>query len=180
MKQKHNHLKPRIIFFIILIFLIQAACTYKHIPIAVVREKVLRFGPVPLPLNENIKTGLTNYLKAGGDTRNPGPVDFFLANKTFYSGLLDLLSRQDKKIEIEDIFSKEKGIYKIAYKGFQAPIIYDLIDASRETPDEGSFGPLAVSDGHLLWIFSRDENNNITGLMLTVPFRQEIIHYDKN
>jgi hypothetical protein len=146
----------------------------------VVREKVLRFGPVSLPLNEEIKKELNNYIRAGGDTRKPGPVAFFLTNKTFYSGLIDLLSREDKKIKIEDLFSKEKGIYKIAYKGFQAPIIYDIIDATRETPNEGSFGPLAVSDGHLLWIFYRDANNNITELALTVPYKQEITQYDKN
>jgi hypothetical protein len=178
MKRKHNHLKVRIIYVLVLIFLVQTACIYKHIPIVVVREKVLRFGPVPIPLNEEIKKELKNYIRTGGDTRNSGPVAFFLTNETFYSGLLDLLSRKDKKIEIENFFSKEKGIYKIAYKGFQAPIIYDIIDATMETPNEGSFGPLAVSDGHLFWVFYRDENNNITELMVTVPFRQKIIHYE--
>lgn len=177
MKRKHNHLKARIIYVLILIFLVQTACTYKYIPLVVVREQVLRFGPVPLPLNEENKQKLMDYIKEGGDTRNTGPVAFFLTNEPFYSNLLELLSRKDKEIKIEDFFSKEKGIYKITYKGFQTPIIYDIIDATRETPNEGNLGPLSVSDGHLMWIFYRDEKNNITGLMLTVPFRQKIIHF---
>jgi hypothetical protein len=180
MKRKSNYLKVRIIYFLLLIFLVQIACLYKQVPIVVIREKVLRFGPVPLPLKEQIKKELKNYIMAGGDTRNSGPVAFFLTNETFYSGLLDLLSRKDKKIEIEDLFLIEKGIYKIAYKGFHKPIIYDVIDATREKPIEESFGPIAMSDGYLLWIFYRDKNNNITELVLTVPYRQEIIHYGKN
>ncbi|MGD2091031.1 MAG: hypothetical protein PVH61_32955 [Candidatus Aminicenantes bacterium] len=180
MKGNPNDLKIRVVYVLILIFIIQTACTYQQIPLVAVREKVLCFGPVPIPLNEEIKKDLETYIRAGGDTRNSGPVAFFLTNKTFYSGLIDLLSGEDRKIKIEDLFLKDNGIYKIAYKGFQPPIIYDVIDARRETPNEGEGGPFAVSDGHLIWIFYRDEHNNITELVLTVPFRDKITHYDKN
>ena len=171
MKRNHNYLKTRIIYFLILIFLIQTACFYKLVPIVVVREKVLRFGPAPLPLNESDQRNLKKYIRAGGDIRETGPVDFYIENKTFYTGLLQLFSEEDKKIKIKDFFSMEEGIYKITYKGFQGPIVYDIIDATREKPTERGFGPLALSDGHLWWIFYRNQDNIITGLVVTLPYR---------
>ena len=151
MKRNRNFLKIRIIYFLILIFVIQTACLYKPVPIVVVREKVLRFGPAPLPLNEDDQKSLENYIRAGGDIRRTGLVDFYIEKKAFYTGLLELFSRVDKKIKIKDFFSKEEEIYQITYEGFQEPIVYDIIDATRETPTERGFGPLAVSDGAVLW-----------------------------
>ncbi len=171
MKRNHNYLKIRIVYFLILIFLIQTACSYRPVPIAVVREKVLRFGPAPLPLNESDQQDLKEFIRAGGDIRETDPADFYLENKTFYTGLLEHFSGEDKKIKILDFFSKEKGIYKIAYEGFREPIVYDIIDATREKPTEGGFGPLAVSDGHLWWIFYRNQDNIITSLVVTLPYR---------
>jgi len=171
MKRKHNYLRVRIIYFLILIFVIQTACLYKPVPIVVVREKVLRFGPAPLPLNQVDQRNLEKYIRAGGDIRRTDAATFYIKNKAFYTGLLEIFSRVDKKIKIKDFFSKEEGIYKIAHKGFQGPIVYDIIDATREKPTERSFSPLAVSDGHLWWIFYRDRDNTITGLVVTLPYR---------
>lgn len=180
MKRNHNYLKIGIIYFIILIFLIQTACSYKSVPVVVVREKVLRFGPAPVPLNEDDQRNLEKYIRVGGDIRRTELVDFYIENKTFYRGLLELFSRVDKKIKIKDFFSKEKEIYKVAYKGFQGPIVYDIIDATREKPTERGFGPLAVSDGRLWWILYRDRDNTITGLVVTLPYKLYIKKKTKN
>ena len=171
MKRNLNDLKIRVVYFLILIFFIQTACLYKPVPVVVVREKILRFGPAPLPLNEGDQENLEDYIRDSGDTTGTASAAFYIENKAFYTALLELLSRDDKKIKIQDFFSEEEGIYKIAYKGFRKPIVYDIIDATRDTPTEGSFGPLAVSDGHLWWIFYRDNDNTIISLVVTLPFR---------
>jgi hypothetical protein len=174
-------LKTTIIYSLLLLFLLPTACTHKPFPLVVVREKVLRFQAGSLPLQDEAKNALNKYLQSGGDLRKTGPVDFYLKNERFYTGLLDLLSVTGRAIKVTDLFSQEKGIYKIAYNGFKAPVVYDIIDATRETPAaEGSFGPLAVSDGHLWWIFFRDRDNTLTGLIVTVPYHQEIDHFGEN
>ena len=170
MKRNLKDLNIRVVYFLILIFFIQTACCYKPVPTVVVREEVLRFGPVPLPLNEENQQKLEKYIKFGGDKRRTKTAPFYIENKAFYTGLFELFSRNDK-IKVKDIFAKEEGIYKIAYKGFQRPIVFNIIDATRKEPITRSFGPLAVSDGDLWWIFFRDEDNTITGLVVTLPYR---------
>ena len=181
MNIKRHFSKTGIIYFLLLLLLLPPACIHKPFPLVVVREKVLRFRAEPLPLNDETKEALKNYLKSGGDTRKTGPVDFYIKNERFYTGLLDLLSVNDRPIKVADLFSQVNGIYKIAYSGFQNPVFYDIIDATRETPAaEESFGPLAVSDGHLWWIFSRDNHNILTGLIVTVLIDQGISHFGEN
>jgi hypothetical protein len=143
MKRQHNHLKVRIIYVLVLIFLVQTACIYKHIPIVVVREKVLRFGPVPIPLNEEIKKELKNYIRTGGDTRNSGPVAFFLTNETFYSGLLDLLSRKDKKEYI-----------KLPTKDFKHPLFMTLSMPPGKRQMRGVLVPLPCQTGIYFGFFT--------------------------
>lgn len=171
----------RVIFLLLLVFFIQSACCHNQVPVVVVREYDLRFGPESVPLNDNTRDALEKYIKAGGDKNKTGPIEFYLINKTFYKTLLTHFSRLDKKANVQDFFSKNKGLYRLNYQGFQEPIIYDIIDATQKRPaSEKNFSPLAVSDGHLVWIFYRDENDNIIKLMLTLPYNKKIIHYRNN
>jgi hypothetical protein len=140
----------------------------------VVRESDLRFGPVNLPLEEEIKPELISYLKAGGDKANKDIVNFY--NEKFYQSLLAFLSG-NKVLKITDIFvsnvSKE-GIYALSASAgawFQEPIVLTVVDATQKRPSsEQSYGPIVVSDGHLWWIFYRDPGNKfLSKLLVTLP-----------
>ena len=131
----------------------------------------LRFGPVPLPLNEKTKHELKNYIRSGGDKKNPGPVPFYLQKKKSYEELLFFLSSKGM-FRVSDIFTMQKGLYQVnprVSKWFKGPVVLSIIDPTQKRPSsEKSFGPLAVSDGHLWWIFYRNKNNQIVRLKLTV------------
>ncbi len=165
----------KVIGFILLILCIQGG-SYKSYCIeqgleVKVREMNLTFGSVPLPLDEKTRNELKNYLRSGGDKRNTGPVPIYLHKKKSYEELLDFLSSKGM-FNVRDIFTINKGLYRLNHRGrkwFNGPVVLSIIDATEKRPlSEKSFGPLAVSDGHLWWIFYRNKTNQIVRLKLTV------------
>lgn len=171
----NRHLVVKVIGFLVLILCIQngfykSYCIERG-PVVVVREMDLSFGPVPLPLNEKIKLELRNYIRSGGDRKNTGPATFYLPKKKFYEELFLFLSSK-RMFRFSDIFTMQKGLYHVnprVNKWFKGPVVLSIIDATQKRPlSEKSFGPLAVSDGNLWWIFYRNKNNQIVRLKLTI------------
>jgi len=171
----NRHLAVKVTGLILLILCIQSGfyksyCIERE-AVVVVREMDLRFGPVPLPLDEKTKNDLKNYIKSGGDIKNPGPANFYLQKRKSYEALLFFLSRKEL-FRVSDIFTRQKGLYQVnprVSKWLKGPVVLSIIDATQKRPaSEKSFGPLAVSDGHLWWIFYRNKKNQIVRLKLTV------------
>jgi hypothetical protein len=171
----NRHLVLKVIGFILLILCIQSG-SYKSYcleqgPVVVVREMDLRFGPVRLPLNEKTKNELKDYIRSGGDKRNTGPAPFYLHKKKSYEQLLYFLSSKGL-FRVSDIFTRKKELYQInprVSKWFRGPVVSSIIDATEKRPlSEKSYGPLAVSDGHLWWIFYRNKMDQIVRLKLTI------------
>lgn len=170
-----RHLVAKVIGFILLILCIAGSSNNSYCiergPEVVVREADLRFGPVPLPLDEKTRNELKNYIRSGGDKNKTGPIGFYLHKKESYEKLIDFLSRK-KEFQVSDIFTKMKGLYEVnprVSKWFKGPVVLSIIDATEKRPlSEKNFSPLAVSDGHLWWIFYRNEKHQIFQLKLTV------------
>jgi hypothetical protein len=172
----NRHIVVRVFGFILLILCIPWS-SYKSYciergPVVVVREAGLRFGPVPLPLDEKTRNELKNYIRSGGDKSNTGPAGFYINKKKSYEELLEFLSSKGVYL-VNDIFTKKKMLYEVntvVSKWFKGPVVLSIIDATQERPlSEKSFSPLAVSDGHLWWIFYRNKKNQIVQLKLTIP-----------
>lgn len=178
----NRHLVLKVIGFILLILCIPGISYYSYCieqgPVAVVvREMDLSFGPVPLPLNKKTKSELKNFIRSGGDKRNTGPAPFYPHKKKSYEDLLYFLSSKGM-FRVSDIFTekkgKKKGLYQVnpgVSRWFRGPVALTIIDATRKRPwTESSYGPLAVSDGHLWWIFYRNKKGQIYQLKLTQTF----------
>jgi hypothetical protein len=171
----NRHLGVKVIGFILLILCIQGGfykcyCIEKG-PVVAVREMELCFGPVPLPLNEKTKNELRDYIRSGGDIRNTGPAGFYLHKKKAYERLIYFLASKGM-FQVSDLFTMKKGAYQVnprVSQWFKGPVVLSIIDATQKRPlSEKSFGPLAVSDGYLWWIFYRNEKNQIVRLKLTI------------
>ena len=171
----------RLLGLILVIFWFQGSFAINYClergPVVVVREADLRFGPVPLPLTEETRKGLMKYIKSGGDILYTDPAPYYFKLKESYAQLLDFLSGKDR-ITVGDLFTTVKGIYRVntgARRWFKGPVVLDIIDATQKRPAaERSFGPLAVSDGNLWWIFYRGNKDQIGLVLVTAPVSGQI------
>lgn len=171
----HRHLVVKVIGFILLSFCIQGGfyeCYgIEKGPVAVVREMDLCIGPLPLPLNEQTKNELRDYLRAGGDKKNTGPAGFYLHKKKAYEELISFLSGKGM-FQVSDLFTMKKGLFQVnprVSRWFKEPVVLSIIDATEKRPSsEKGIGPLAVSDGYFWWIFYRNEENQLVRLKLTI------------
>jgi hypothetical protein len=167
--------------FMLMILLLQGSFYFNYGrergQVVVVREADLRFGPVPLPLASETRDELMGYIKSGGDVLHTDPAPYYFKLKDFYTQLLDFLSSKDK-IKVGDLFTKVKGLYRVnprAGRWFKGPVILGVIDATQKRPAaERGFGPLAVSDGNLWWIFYRGNKEQLGLVLVTVPVTGQI------
>lgn len=145
-------IKHRFILFIIVVVFLYPACRPKTVPFAVVREANFRVGPVDLPLNDEGKKMLADFLLKGGDNRH-SVIAAPDAPKA-YAALFVLLS--DDTFLRRSKFRKEGDIGKISKtleQWFEKFIVYSLIDSQKERPP--IVAPISLKDknGKYWWVF---------------------------
>jgi hypothetical protein len=178
MKRKRFFVLKEIIIVTVLGIIVYTGCVYnaKQIPIVVIRETQLRTCKMVLPLNGESKKKLVEYLKKGGDWEIPDISPYY--KKDFYDRLLGLLDDDDSKIEMTDLFTKEtKEVWVLkedtakCFRSFRKYPIYGVVDSCLERPNLFSYKPFSLFDGHLWWVFYRDEGdpNWIHFVQVTLP-----------
>jgi UDP-2,3-diacylglucosamine pyrophosphatase LpxH len=151
------------------------------IPFVTVREANLRHGPIDLPLSETDREEILSFLQRGGNWGNRDVTDFHAPRH--YSGLLDLLSNPEflyshnfrNKNQIDMISPRMR-------RWFHDPIIYQIIDASRERPPVHN--PMSISDGKYWWIFYTQKDSpdahdaQLVSLTITASLSKSMRHYE--
>ncbi len=173
-RKKFSMLKGFIIVTVLGV-IVYTGCAYhtKQIPIVVIRESQLRTDKMELPLTAESKMKLVEYLKKGGDWDIPDRSPYY--KKDFYEMLLGFLDDDDPKIEMTDLFTKDTKegwvLTKDTAKCFKRPPIYGVVDSCLKRPNLSSYKPFSLFDGHLWWVFYRDENefNWIHFVQVTLP-----------
>lgn len=132
-----------------------------------------------LPLTAESKMKLVKYLKKGGDWDMPDSSHYY--KKDLYDRLLGLLDDKDQKIEKIEKIEMTYLLTKDTNKGwvlkedtakcFKSPPIYGVVDSCLERPNLSSYKPFSLFDGHLWWVFYRDEHdiNWIHFVQVTLP-----------
>lgn len=180
----------RIIFCVLLVLFIYSGCCNKYsevksTPVVVIQGSDLRSDKLPLPLCATDKGSLKKYLRKGGDKARSERDWVGFYDEAFYSGLLDLLSGDDK-VEMNDLFDeKPNGDYKLkdsVKKWFKEPAIYGIIDSREKRPAVKSYRPFSLYDGHYFWVFyrSKDKMTWIIKVLITVPLEGRIIQYKED
>ncbi|MCU0287744.1 MAG: hypothetical protein MUF15_15295 [Acidobacteria bacterium] len=143
--------KQRFIFFILIVFLLYPACRPKAVPFVIVREADFRVG-VDLPLNEEGKKKLINFLIKGGDNQCS---DIIIPEvPKAYNELFVLLS--DSNFLYRSKFRKKGTVGKISKvlePWFEKSIIYTLIDSQNQRPL--IIAPICLQDKNkrYSWVF---------------------------
>lgn len=145
-------IKRRFVFFIVVVVLFYSACRPKTVPFVVVREADFHVGPVELPLNEEGKKNIENFLLKGGDNSRSDIVDPGV-RKT-YQGLFALLS--DNTFLRRSKFRRRgeiAEISKILEQWFEKSIVYSIIDSQNKRPL--IIAPISLKDKNkkYWWIF---------------------------
>lgn len=174
-----NLSRTRVILLMVLVIFIYAGCCSKPTPIVVIRGSELRSDLLSLPLNNGDKDALKEYLKKGGDRENPDPVDFY--DETFYTGLLNHLS-DDDKIEMLDLFYRDsKGQWRLkesVKQWFKQSAVYGVYDSRCKRPSLKTTRPFSLFDGHFWWVFYRKSGDSkwLRKVLVTVPVRGAVPH----
>lgn len=145
-------IKHRFIFFMLFVLFCYPACSSRTVPFAVVREADFRVGPVDLPLSNEGKKKITEFLLKGGDNHFSNIVAPDAPKA--YADLFILLS--DSTFLRRSKFRKEGDIGKISKaleQWFEKPIVYSLIDSQKERPP--IIAPISLKDknGKYWWVF---------------------------
>jgi len=181
MNKKVSFFTATIILFGFL-FLETGCQTPSHsIPFITVREADLRLGPVDLPLSEADRKTILSFLQRGGNWATQDVVDSHAP--IHYSELLDLLSAPE--FLSSHNFRNENKIDEISpamHKWFFNPIIYQIIDATKNRPPVHN--PMGISDGRYWWIFHAEKSTadpdelKITRLVITASLSKSMVHYE--
>jgi hypothetical protein len=150
------------------------------LPCAVVREANLRCGPVDLPVTAESRKKISTFLQRGGDWNNQDLLDLNVLK--YYDGLYELLS--DATFLRSGNFRNEETIDQVSAQlktWFHNPIIYQLVDATREQPLVPA--PICMHDGKYWWIFYTGRrladtgDLEITKVLINAPLSRTIEHY---
>jgi len=164
----------------ICIFVTPSCHRFAQLLFVAVRESDFRIGPFELPLNEDSKKAITNFLARSGDNAISDIVE--PAALESYSELLDLLSTDSFVEKANNLRSKRSSdTAKIAdslKEWLRNPIVFQVVDATQKRPE--IINPFAISDGQFWWIFYR-EGDEISGyklarLLVTVDIRRILKH----
>lgn len=176
-------LKYRCIVFMLVVVFLYPACRPKTVPFVVVREADFRVGPVDLPLNDEGKKKIEDFLLKGGDNRRGDLVD--PGAPKAYAGLFALLS--DSAFLRRGMFRKEGDIGKISKpleQWFEKSIVYSLIDSQNKRPL--IITPISLEDknGKYWWVFympqppgNLEQDPKIIRVLVTVTPAKDIAHY---
>jgi hypothetical protein len=143
------------------LFLSTAACPHASIaPVVAVREAQVRSDDLHLPLSTHDHEHLLKFLEAGGNRDLlEGDVDRADLNvPRRYEALLGMLSYEEN-LDQEDL---QGPAFKAWFR--KAPI-RQVIDARAERPPVGN-APFAVTDGKYWWVFSREDGEKFTRLVV--------------
>jgi hypothetical protein len=174
-----NLSRTRVILLLVLAIFVYIGCCCKPTPIVVIRGSDLRSDLLPLPLSEVDRNALNDYLKKGGDRENEDTVTFY--SETFYKGVLDLLSNDDK-IEMDDLFVHEpSGQWKLkdaVKQWFKRPAVYGVYDSRCKRPSLKTTRPFSLFDGHFWWVFYRESGDSkwLRKVLVTVPVSGAVPH----
>ena len=122
------------------------------------RWEIAREDRVPLPLQEAGRNALGDALQWGLNRRNMAEnVGADLNAKQKYGPLFDLLSHNPTLADLET------APYK---KWFPGPMVKQVVDARDPATPRPDHAPVALSDGTYWWVFYRNAQDQLTGVML--------------
>jgi hypothetical protein len=183
MNTHYISIKHRFIGFMVVVVFLLPACRPKTVPFTVVREADFRVGPVDLPLNDEGKKKLTDFLLKGGDNCR-GDIAAPDAPKA-YAALFVLLS--DDTFLHRSKFRKEGAIGEISKplgQWFEKSIVYSLIDSQNKRPLV--IAPLSLADknGKYRWVFympqppgNFEKDPRIIQVLVTLTPTKDIVKY---
>jgi hypothetical protein len=126
---------------------------------AVLLDSNRRLGPLDLPLEEPQKIEILVFLMKGGMQDRDSYVD--PGAKIRYSGLLDLLSRNDFLSDKNFLVKgKKKKVSQKLREWFNDTVVYWVVDATKDPP---CLNEITMTDGIFWWIFYRSENEDADG-----------------
>lgn len=176
-------IKRRFVFLIVVVVLFYSACRPKTIPFVVVREADFRVGPVDLPLNDEGKKIIENFLLKGGDKSRSDIVDPGVPKE--YAGLFTLLS--DSTFLHRHKFRKDGEMGKISKnleQWFEKSIVYSVIDSQNKRPF--IIAPISIKDKNkkYWWVFymppsmdDLEDDPRIIQVLITATVSKDVDKY---
>jgi hypothetical protein len=130
------------------------------------RSEATQCDRIKLPLDEESRSRLFNFFKAGGDKDRIGTEIVDPSAEMHYAPLLDMLS-SPHHLRTEDLM--EKHVFK---DWFSDTVVRQVIDAREESPP--IIEPIAVTDGKYWWIFFH-HHGKLTELLVVkaIPHQME-------